>query len=107
MTHLLAKARHVSGARDGFIEAARLFWASYRADAGDPFDGLPYERRAVRHTAACLLARAVGKSPLEYLDGPARSGLADAAMALIASLPPSMEELIDRWRPGIDEGEPG
>jgi aminoglycoside phosphotransferase (APT) family kinase protein len=60
LTHLLSKAHHL---RHGwFVQAASLFCSGYRqlAALDDQF--------AAKHTLACMLARVVGRSPLEYLD---------------------------------------
>ncbi len=44
-----------------------------------------HERRAVRHTLACLLARVDGRSPVEYLDDHgARRRQRAAALKLMA-----------------------
>jgi aminoglycoside phosphotransferase (APT) family kinase protein len=95
MTHLLAKSRHVEGAGARFLAATHLFWTSYREDAGDPFDRTEYEGRVVRHTLACLLARAVGKSPLEYLGQGAKEAQAAAALSLMSAGPTTVAELVE------------
>jgi 5-methylthioribose kinase len=68
LTHFLSKAHHLPSMREGFADAARLYWVTY----GEEVEELPWaadiEERAVRHTLGCLLARVAGRSPLEYLD---------------------------------------
>ena len=54
-------------------ESARPAWAA------------DLETRAVRHTLACLLARVVGRSPLEYLDAAERSRQRECRTAHYAS----------------------
>jgi aminoglycoside phosphotransferase (APT) family kinase protein len=97
MTHFLAKALHVEGRRDGFLDAARLFWRTYRTEAGGVFATADYEARAVRHVIGCVLARAVGRSKLEYLSPGERRVQADAAIGLAVEPPPTVEEAVDRF----------
>ena len=72
LTHLLSKANHVRDHRVAFIEAAQSYWATYyqALDATEWKDTL--ESMAVAHTMGCMLARIVGRSPLEYLSEDAR-----------------------------------
>lgn len=92
LTHLLSKARHVAGKREEFLEAAAHFWAVYsegfRPDAA-------WERRAVRHTIACLMARVRGKSPLEYLSPEHREQQEKTCLRLMGECPGSMSGLKD------------
>ncbi len=94
LTHFLSKAHHLPEKRTRFADAARRHWAAYEAEAGgvDWFDGV--ERRAVAHTLACLLARVVGRSPLEYLDEVERRRQRDAVVMLMGQVPARVEELI-------------
>jgi 5-methylthioribose kinase len=93
MTHLLSKAHHVVAQRAAFLAAARHYWATYSAIVGERF-GARFEARAARHLAACLLARAIGRSPLEYLDTAARERQRRAALVLIAAPPARIPDLI-------------
>jgi tRNA A-37 threonylcarbamoyl transferase component Bud32 len=67
LTHLLSKALHVTSRRREFLEAAHLYVRRYL----ECLEGMEWrdalESRAVRHTLGCMLARIVGRSPLEYL----------------------------------------
>lgn len=92
LTHLLAKARHVSGRRDAFAQAARSFWSAYAAETTGFFPGL--EERAVRHTLGCLLARVDGRSPLEYLTPAERAAQRAAVLAQISTPPLAVGDLI-------------
>jgi aminoglycoside phosphotransferase (APT) family kinase protein len=93
LAHLLSKARHVDGRCDDFRRAARTFWREYLAALGDvPFcAGL--EPRAVRHALACLLARAAGRSPLEYLSPAERAAQQARAIELLLAPPTSIDVL--------------
>ncbi len=97
LTHLLSKAHHMPERRQVFKEAALLFWRTYMESLGDVpwLNGL--ESRAVRHTLGCLLARARGRSPLEYLSESERACQATAVLCLMRSCPTSLSELTARW----------
>ncbi|MBL9082042.1 MAG: aminoglycoside phosphotransferase family protein [Planctomycetales bacterium] len=56
-----------------------------------------YRRRCLRHTLACLLARAVGRSPLEYLNAAARMQQCNVTLSLIKDLPADFPELLTRF----------
>ncbi len=86
---ILSKAHHLQGCRANFMDAAHLYWKSY-ADSS-------HERRAVRHTLACLLARVDGRSPVEYLDDHERPRQRAAALKQMADTPGTIDELIERF----------
>ena len=67
LTHFLSKANHLRSERDRIGAAAALFWNVYRREIDSLEWAQTLEPRAVRHTLGCLLARVIGKSPLEYL----------------------------------------
>lgn len=91
-THLVAKARHRQAQRAGFVQAAQIFWQTYAREMAGRFPGL--EARAVRHTLGCLLARAEGRSPLEYLSAEERDALRDDVLALLPSEGMTMADLV-------------
>ncbi|MCX5661578.1 MAG: aminoglycoside phosphotransferase family protein [Planctomycetota bacterium] len=97
LTHLLSKARHLVPRRADMGDAARAFWGAYREALGPaPWAG-DIKAMAVMHTLGCLLARVAGRSPLEYLDEPARASQRTAVLALMTSPhgpPASVERLI-------------
>jgi hypothetical protein len=70
-----------------FGGAVMTFWLAYRRETA----GLPWwdelDRRAVRHTLACLLARVAGRSPLEYLTADERARQVDAVLDMMQSPP--------------------
>ena len=97
MTHFLSKAHHLPALRGEFAKAAHEYWRSYADALGAPEWPEPFaelEARVVRHTLACLLARAVGRSPLEYLDSVERIRQRDAVLRLMASPPIRVPGLI-------------
>lgn len=106
LTHFLSKAHHLRYRRSAFARGARRYWAEYaRAVAAEPFAGEELERRAVRHTLGCLLARAAGRSRLEYLSEGERSRQAKAAIRLVAQPPARVDELVGRFVESIGEGD--
>jgi len=108
LTHLLSKAHHLPGSRSRFQEASREFWTAYSGGFGD-FPGhfilnemIPLEGRAVRHALGCLLARVIGRSPLEYLTADERLRQKDAVLRLMSDVPRGIPELIDRFVQEMD-----
>ena len=92
LTHLLSKAHHLPELRQRFFEAATQFWRGYADAAGEELE--PY---AVRHTLACLLARTVGRSPLEYLSLAERARQRDAVLCIMPAAPPRVADLVSRF----------
>jgi hypothetical protein len=94
LTHLLSKAHHLVHLRPQLRQGALAYWGLYRETLGAVawFDAL--EARAVRQTLTCLLARVVGRSPLEYLSSGERERQYSAALALIQAPPAHMDDLI-------------
>lgn len=97
LTHLLSKAHHVVNHREGFHHAALQYWHVYAKTAPVIRRVSGYERRAVRHTLACLLARVAGRSPLEYLSPAERERQKQVVIALIAESPATIPELIEAF----------
>jgi hypothetical protein len=97
LTHFLSKAHHLPALRREFAAAAREYWRVYRDALGAPaWPGwaADLEPRAVRHTLACLLARVVGRSPLEYLSPAGRVRQCDAVLRIMPSAPATIADLI-------------
>ena len=107
ITHLVSKAHHLRRLRERFAEGACLYWQVYKAGiAGMPWaDQL--EERAARHTLGCLLARAAGRSQLEYLDQAERQRQAHAAAALAKAPPAGLEDLVGRFLDLVARQEQG
>lgn len=88
LTHFLSKAHHLPALRRQFAEAALEYWRVYAETLGALPWAADLERRAVRHTLGCLLARVAGRSPLEYLDVAERHRQRQAVLSII-SVPPA------------------
>lgn len=97
LSHLLSKAHHVRERRAAFGRAAATFFREYADSLGDvPWAG-DLEAHAVRHALGCLLARACGRSPLEYLDAASRDRQRDAVLALLDRPPARVDDLAAAW----------
>lgn len=94
LTHLLSKANHLIDHRASFFEAARLFWSTYIASLGEVDWYVSLEPMCVRHLLGCMLARVVGRSPLEYLTKEAQMQQQKWCLQTINACPPSVEELM-------------
>ncbi|HEY2908649.1 MAG TPA: aminoglycoside phosphotransferase family protein [Gemmataceae bacterium] len=103
LTHLLSKAHHLPDLRAEFGRAASLFYRSYRQALGAVPWSEALEACAVRHTLGCLLARVAGRSPLEYLEAPARQRQRRIVLALIARPPASVDDLVGEFLARVEE----
>lgn len=97
LTHLLGKAHHSRDRRHDFGRAAKAFFREYLQTLGKLPWAESVEPHAVRHTLGCLIARAEGRSPLEYLDRRARERQRDAVLELISCLPVTVNDLVDEF----------
>ncbi len=93
LTHLLSKAHHLPKHRSALISAAQSYWKTYQRELGDVPWSQDLDIRAVRHTLGCLLARAAGRSPLEYLSPDERTRQVSAVIVLMSALPSNVMEL--------------
>lgn len=94
LTHFLSKAHHFPALRREFAAAALQYWRAYLEALAAPAWAADLEPRVVRHTLACLLARTVGRSPLEYLSPAERARQRDAVLRIIPSPPTAVADLI-------------
>jgi 5-methylthioribose kinase len=96
LTHFLSKANHLPSHRAAFGDAAVLFWQSYTGEVA-PLHWEGVESRAARHTLACLLARVLGKSPLEYLTSDEAARQRDLVIKFMARPPVHVRDLIAKF----------
>lgn len=96
LTHFLSKAHHMPARREGFLEMARAYWRSY-ARTLSPQMRERARQTAARHTLACLIARAAGRSPLEYLDDSKRDRQTRIALNLMRRDISEILDLIDAF----------
>jgi thiamine kinase-like enzyme len=94
MTHFLSKAHHMPEHRRTILAAASEYWRIYLEELGALAWAEDLEPRAVRHTLGCLLARVVGRSPLEYLGEHERLRQREAVLSILPRPPLRMADLI-------------
>lgn len=93
MAHFLSKAHHMANRRARLLKGALLFWAAYHEQIESQPWAPTLEQRCVRNTLACLLARVVGKSPLEYLTKDQVARQRDAVLWLINQRPCRLSDI--------------
>ena len=105
MAHYLGKAHHCTSNRDAFYIAARLFWQTYfsRTDSAIWADKL--EEYCTQHLLGCLMARAIGKSPLEYLDQKKREVQKISTLKLMQGQDQKMLLLINQFKEQLEQYE--
>jgi hypothetical protein len=97
MTHFLSKAHHIPEHRRAILAAANEYWRIYLDELGALEWAGELEPRAVRHTLGCLLARVVGRSPLEYLADDERRWQREAVLSILPRAPRQMADLISTF----------
>lgn len=101
LSHLVLKTIHLG--RDDprraadYLSLADRFWSDYLTTIGPdaPF-AEKIAPRGIVHTAACLLARVDGKSPVEYLDDCEQQITRDLATGLFRFRPETWLEFLNR-----------
>ncbi|MDG3003109.1 phosphotransferase family protein [Paludisphaera mucosa] len=85
LSHLALKRIHGVVGDEAYRGLVDAFLGAYFAGLGDRLGPqAALTSRGVAHTAACLLARVDGKSPVEYLDAAGRAVARRSALALFA-----------------------
>jgi 5-methylthioribose kinase len=108
LSHLLLKTIHMArvtpGARQPFVELSHRFWDAYlqRISRG-PWRPESLVPRAIDHTAACLLARVDGKSPVEYLDPAGQELTRRLAIETIGSQPRTWDKMLSLLERELDQ----
>lgn len=97
LTHLLSKANHLIDHRTSFFEAASRYWSTYVASLGEVNWIDSMESMCIRHTIGCMLARIVGRSPLEYLAPEAQINQQKWCLQSMNKTPSSMDDLIESF----------
>ena len=102
LSHLLLKTVLYQDRCAEFLGLARTFWQSYLAGLGrtaesDGFGGSDLDRRTIPHTAACMLARIDGTSPIDYLTQDAAQECVRAfSRRLLVDPPAQVETVLER-----------
>ena len=90
-SHLMLKAAHRHAHARDYLATASAFLDAHHALAGSLLHGTPML------TAALLLARIDGKSPVEYLDGAAATRVHGFAIAMLREPPRDMNVILNLW----------
>ncbi len=102
LSHLMLKAIRArespesQGQWPQLLGAAAAFWSGYQR--GNPRIGEELSPRVARHTAACVLARVDGKSPVEYLDARGQEVARRFALRMFAHEPTGWDEMAETLR---------
>ncbi len=107
LAHLLCKAHHVRARREAFAGAAILFWEHYQFATCQCLSAEDDFARGARHALACLLARAAGRSPVDYLGEEARRRQVAVVLRMLHRPPETIVELTDAFLEGIEREEQG
>jgi 5-methylthioribose kinase len=105
LAHVLSKAHHLPVHRAALANAAVIYWNAYRAALGDVPWGADLAERSVRHALGCLLARCIGRSPLEYLSTAERRRQSAAVIALMQHPPGSPPELVGEFLRELEKAD--
>ena len=97
LTHLLSKTHHCVEHRKTFMRMCEIYWNAYSDEVKTVPWAAEVEPYAVWHTLGCLLARAVGRSKLEYLSEQERSRQRQAACVLLQHRPSRVVDLIQEF----------
>ncbi|HEX4125178.1 MAG TPA: phosphotransferase [Tepidisphaeraceae bacterium] len=95
--HILSKAHHLPRHRATLTNMAILYWNAYREALGDVPWRSDLSERSARHALGCLLARCIGRSPLEYLSPAERRRQARAIGELMRNPPDSPVSLVGEF----------
>jgi thiamine kinase-like enzyme len=100
LNHFLLKAAHLRHETESlmscFNEMTRTYFAHVRWEPSREL-----ERRTASLLPGLTLARVAGKSPVEYLSGPARERVRKLAMQLLLQQPTSLESVAAFWTGGL------
>jgi 5-methylthioribose kinase len=109
LSHLLLKtiraASHDAACAPRLAELVPCCWGAYRdrRHLGAAAQG-EFDERAIRHAAACCLARVDGKSPVEYLDAAGQRVARWFAREALCSRPATWDSLRAVLEMAIDRG---
>jgi 5-methylthioribose kinase len=103
LAHVLSKAHHLPKHRGALANAAIIYWNAYRDALGDVPWQADLPDRSVRHALGCLLARCIGRSPLEYLSPAERRRQAEAVMRFMREPPRTPVALVGEFLHAMEQ----
>lgn len=95
--HILSKAHHLPAHRAMLANMAVLYWNAYREALGDVPWGGDLAQRSAQHALGCLLARCIGRSPLEYLSPAERRRQGQVIVKLMRRPPGSPPAVVSEF----------
>jgi 5-methylthioribose kinase len=97
LAHLLSKAHYLTMQRPDFVKATKLYWTNYVETLGavNWWDG--FEARASKHVLGCLLARAAGRSQMDYLNADEKANQRRVVSALMQNPLSTIFETIEQF----------
>lgn len=95
LNHLILKALHIRQSRQSLLDGVGKFWAAYAPYISWEAQS-DLEARVCRLLPALMLARADGKSPVEYLDDEEFHFVRSLAVSLIKDPEQSLAEFVER-----------
>ncbi len=101
MAHLLSKAHALPPHRTRFGNAAVMYWKTYLELVNRIWDA-HMEARCVRHTLGCLLARAAGRSTMNYFTPKHKDTQKNLSVSFMQNPPAEMHELINQFVNGLN-----
>lgn len=105
MAHFFGKALFRISHRQSFFDMAQLFWRTYIDRTGSGAWAENLEFHCLNNLLGCLLARAIGKSPLEYLNEGQRHLQKTVVSSLIRDVPGTMDELFLQYKEQLEAHE--
>ena len=80
--HIFLKSVYNHKIKDDYFKLINLFWNTYRKKIS-VLSPNAFEKRVVQHTAAMMLARIIGKLPVDYLEGKDRQIIQNTSRTII------------------------
>ena len=97
LNHFFLKAAHMPQHMEALMRSVSMMTRTYLEHVNwEPPSQL--EARVATLLPGLTLARIDGKSPVEYLDGPARAAVRALAITLLHQQPQTVEEITTAWR---------
>jgi Ser/Thr protein kinase RdoA (MazF antagonist) len=108
LTHLVLKALYHAPRQVGLRRLADGFWQRYVEEAGSAIDTQSLEPRVARLLLMLLLARMEGKSPVDYLKDPKKTGFVRTyTRSRLLSGNFELENTISGWYTDLEDWKAG
>lgn len=102
MAHFLSKAHACVANRKKFVEAANVFLLRYFDNVKDQMDS-SFEERCVKHSIGCLLARAAGRSTMDYFDDTNKKNQTQLSIQLMKTPIHTMMDCMEHFKTGLEQ----